>query len=162
MDSSNILLVGMAAGLAVMTAIKSHSLLKSEKSDSTEKENEKYGKCKFISFISRNYNFTFRPDNNFGKSVSIFDFCKAQTAQNHQFYRKMHSTAYYGVSFSLQPERHKFPRRPCKLFTGNYKPGRDSRSAFVERQQPAKHFRRHNFIHGPNPRDVGSVAFTPP
>lgn len=74
----------------------------------------------------------------------------------------MHTTAYYGVPLSLQPERHKFPRRPRKLFTGNYQPGRDSRPAFVERQQPAKHFRWHNFIHGSNPRDVGGVAFTPP
>lgn len=72
----------------------------------------------------------------------------------------MHTTAYYGVPLSLQPERHKFPLRPRKLFTGNYQPGRDSRPAFVERQQPAKHFRWHNFIHGPNPRDVGGVAFT--
>ncbi len=39
-DSSNILLVGMASGLAVMTAIKSHTLLKSEKSDLTKKESE--------------------------------------------------------------------------------------------------------------------------
>ncbi len=67
----------------------------------------------------------------------------------------MHSASYYDVPLSLQPERLEFSRWFCKLFTGNYQSGRYSRSTFMERQQPLKHLRWHNFVHALNPCDVG-------